>query len=73
MYIGNQYEPQGSIQSVDQAAKTSSPDSEVHKTDQSRIGDQKHHFIKPATFDGTHVVPGHHGVTLNHTLKFVQS
>ena len=52
--------------------ETSSPDSKVHKTDQSRIGDQKHHFIKPATFDGT-AVPGHHGVTLNHTLKFVQS
>ena len=50
---GHQYEPQGSVQSVDQAAKTSSPESKVHKTDQSRIADQKHHFIKPATFDGS--------------------
>ena len=38
---GNQYEPQGNVQSVDQAAKTSSPDSKIHKTDKSRIGDQK--------------------------------
>ena len=46
---GNRYEPQGSVQSVE----TSSPDNKIRKTDQSRIGDQKHHFIKPATFDGS--------------------
>ena len=50
---GNQYEPQGSVQSVDQASKISSPNSKVHKTDQSRNGDQKHNFINPSTFEGT--------------------
>ena len=37
---------------VDQIAKDSTPDITVRKTNQSRLVEEKHRFLNPATFDG---------------------